>query len=156
VCVSFLSVGDPSDSEGIVTLVEAFRNQLHLATLATTLSLTLSRSPQLLLVLNSTVLRMKRHLVYVSIVKTWTHHVSLSPATGKDDVPVQLVSTVPLPVTQSHVNSTVVQKPQEVDPRFEGHCSLVTLVRPDHSRHIVRALLDTGALQSLVSLPAVC
>ena len=45
----------------------------------------------------------------------------------------------------------MVQKPQEVDPRFEGHCSLVTLVRPDHSRHIVRTLRDTGALQSLVS-----
>jgi len=45
----------------------------------------------------------------------------------------------------------VVQKPQEVDPRFEGHCSLVTLVRYDHTRHIVRALRDTEALQSLVS-----
>jgi len=67
------------------------------------------------------------------------------------DVPVQLVSTVPSPVTQGHVDSTVVQKPQEVDPRFEGHCSLVTLIRPDHSRHIIRALRDTGALQSLVS-----
>jgi len=69
----------------------------------------------------------------------------------QDDVPVQLVSTVPSPVTQGHVDSTVVQKPQEVDPRFEGHCSLVTLIRPDHSRHVVRALRDTGALQSLVS-----
>jgi len=66
----------------------------------------------------------------------------------QDDVPVQLVSTVPLPVTQSHANSTVVQKPQEVDPRFEGH-------RPDHSCHIVRALRDTGALQSLVSQQSV-
>jgi len=68
-----------------------------------------------------------------------------------EDVPVQLVSTVPSPVTQGHVDSTVVQKPQEVGPRFEGHCSLVTLIQPDHSRHIVRALRDTGALQSLVS-----
>jgi len=68
-----------------------------------------------------------------------------------EDVPVQLVSTAPSQVTQGQVSSTVVQKPQEVDPRFEGHCSLVTLVRPDHSRHIVRALRDTGALQSLVS-----
>jgi len=49
----------------------------------------------------------------------------------------------------------VVQKPQEVDPRFEGHCSLVTLVRPYHTRHIVRALRDTGALQSLVSQQSV-
>ena len=65
-----------------------------------------------------------------------------------EDVPVQLVSTVPSPVTQGDVDSTVVQKPQ---PRFEGHCSLVTLIRPHHSRHIVRALRDTGALQSLVS-----
>ena len=53
------------------------------------------------------------------------------------------------------MNNTVVQKPQEVDPRFEGHCSLETLVRPDHSRHIVRALRDTGALQSLVSQQSV-
>jgi len=73
----------------------------------------------------------------------------------QDNVPVQLVSTVSLPVMQSHVNSTVVQKPQEVDPRFEGHCSHVTLVRPDHSRHIVQALRDTGALQSLVSQQSV-
>jgi len=35
-----------------------------------------------------------------------------------DDVPVQLVSIVPLPVTQGHVNNNVVQKPQEVDPPF--------------------------------------
>jgi len=48
-----------------------------------------------------------------------------------------------------------VQKPQEVDPRFEGHCSLVTLVRPDHTRHLVRALRDTGALQSLMSQQSV-
>ena len=49
----------------------------------------------------------------------------------------------------------MVQKPQEVDPRFEGHCSLVTLVRPDHSRHTVPVLRDTGALQSLVSQQSV-
>jgi len=42
-----------------------------------------------------------------------------------------------------------------VDPRFEGHCSPVTLVRPDHTRHIVRALRYTGALQSLVSQQSV-
>ena len=53
------------------------------------------------------------------------------------------------------MSTTVVQKSQEVDPRFEGHCSLVTLVRPDHTRHIVRALRDTGALQSLVSQQSV-
>jgi len=47
-----------------------------------------------------------------------------------EDVPVQLVSTVPSPVTRGPADSTVVQKPQEVDPRFEGHCSLVTLIRP--------------------------
>jgi len=64
---------------------------------------------------------------------------------------VQLVSTVPSSVTEGHVDSTVVQTPQEVDPRFEGHCSLVTVIRPDHSRHIVRALRDAGALQSVVS-----
>jgi len=68
---------------------------------------------------------------------------------------VQLVSTLSSQVTQGQVSSTVVQKPQEVDPRFEGHCSLVTLVRPDHTRHIVRALRDTGALQSLVSQQSV-
>jgi len=68
---------------------------------------------------------------------------------------VQLVSTLSSQVTQGQVSSTVVQKPQEVDPRFEGHCSLVTLVRPDHIRHIVRALRDTGALQTLVSQQSV-
>ena len=67
------------------------------------------------------------------------------------EAPVHLVSTLPSQVTQGQVNSTVVQKPQEVDPQFEGHCSLVTLVRPDHTRHIVRVLQDTGALQSLMS-----
>jgi len=36
----------------------------------------------------------------------------------QDDVPVQLVSTLPSPVIQGHVNNTVVQKPQEVDPPF--------------------------------------
>ena len=71
------------------------------------------------------------------------------------DAPVQLVSTLSSTVTQDQVNSTVVQKPQEVDPRLEGHCSLVTLVRPDHSRHIIPALRDTGALQSLVSQQSV-
>ena len=68
---------------------------------------------------------------------------------------MQLVSTLSSQVTQGQVSSTVVQKPQEVHPRFEGHCSLVTLVRPDHTRHIVRALRDTGALQSLVSQQSV-
>jgi len=67
------------------------------------------------------------------------------------EAPVHLVSTLPCQVTQVQVSTTVVQKSQEVDPRFEGHCSLVTLVRPDHTRHIVRALRDTGAVQSLVS-----
>jgi len=71
------------------------------------------------------------------------------------EAPVQLVSTLSSQVTQGQVSSTVVQKPQEVDPRFEGHCSLVTLVRPDHTRHIVRALRDTGALQLLVSQQSV-
>jgi len=69
----------------------------------------------------------------------------------QDDVPVQLVSTMPSPVTQGHVDSSLAQKPHEVDPRFEGQCSLVTLIRPDHSGHIVRALRDTDALQPLVS-----
>jgi len=64
---------------------------------------------------------------------------------------VQLVFTLFSQVTQDEVSSTVVQKPQEVDPRFEGYCSLVTLVTPDHTRHTARALRDTGALQSLVS-----
>ena len=36
---------------------------------------------------------------------------------------VQLVSTLSSQVTQGQVSSTVVQKPQEVDPRFEGHSS---------------------------------
>jgi len=67
------------------------------------------------------------------------------------EAPVQLVSTLSSQVTQGQVSSTVVQKPQEVDPRFEGHCSLVILVRPDHTR----ALRDTGALQSLVSQQSV-
>jgi len=72
------------------------------------------------------------------------------------EAPVQLVSTLSSQVTQGQVSSTVVQKPQEVDPRFEGHCSLVTLVRPDHTRHIITALRDTGVLQSLVSQQSVC
>jgi len=57
---------------------------------------------------------------------------------------VQLVSTLFSQVTQGQVSSTEVQKPPEVDPRFEGHCLLVTLVRPDYTYHIVRALRDTG------------
>ena len=64
---------------------------------------------------------------------------------------VHLVSTLSSQVTEGQVSTIVVQKSQEVDPRFEGHCSLVTIVRPDHIRRIVRALRDTGALQSLVS-----
>jgi len=51
----------------------------------------------------------------------------------QDDVPVQLVSTVSSPVTQGHVDSSMAHKPHEVDPRFAGQCSLVTLIRPDHS-----------------------
>jgi len=51
------------------------------------------------------------------------------------EAPMQLVSTLSSQVTQGQVNSTVVEKPQEVDPRFEGHCSLVTLVRPDHTSY---------------------
>jgi len=38
------------------------------------------------------------------------------------EAPVQLVSTLSSQVTEGQVNSTIVQKPQEVDPRFEGHC----------------------------------
>ena len=45
----------------------------------------------------------------------------------------------------------MVSKSQKVYPRYEGHCSLVTLVRPDLLRHIIRALRDTGALPSLLS-----
>ena len=71
------------------------------------------------------------------------------------EAPVHLVSTLSSQVTQGQVSTTVVQKSQEVDPRSEGHCSLVTLVRPDHTRHIIRALRDTGALQSLVSQQSV-
>jgi len=71
------------------------------------------------------------------------------------EAPVHLVSTLSSQVTQGQVNATVVQKSQEVDPHFEGHCSLVTLDRPDHTRHITRALRDTGALQSLVSQQSV-
>ena len=63
------------------------------------------------------------------------------------EAPVHLVSSLSSQVTQGQVSTTVAQKSQEVDPRFEGHCSLVTIVRPDHTRHIVRALRDTGALQ---------
>ena len=42
-------------------------------------------------------------------------------------------------------------KPQEVDPRFKDHCCPVTLIGPRSSRHMIRALRDTGALQSLLS-----
>jgi len=41
---------------------------------------------------------------------------------------VQLVSTLPSQVTEGQVSTTEVQKSQEVDPRFEGHCLLVTIV----------------------------
>jgi len=49
----------------------------------------------------------------------------------QEDAPVQLMSNLPSPVTQGQVDDAVVQKPQEVDPRFEGNCSLVTLISPD-------------------------
>jgi len=52
------------------------------------------------------------------------------------EAPVHLVSTLSSQVTQGQVSTTVVQKPQEVDPRFEGHCSLVTLVIPDHTHNM--------------------
>ena len=91
--------------QGVVTLVEASRNRLRLTKM---LSLTLSRSPQLLL---------------------------LVPKREQKEAPVQLVSTLSSQVTQGQVNSTVIEKPQEVDPCFEGHCSLVTLVRPDHTSY---------------------
>jgi len=75
----------------------------------------------------------KGHLEYVSIVrKTWAFRAKRE----QKEAPVHLVSTLSSQVTEGQVSSTVVQKPQEVDPRFEGDCSLVTLVRPDHSRHI--------------------
>ena len=67
------------------------------------------------------------------------------------DTPVQLVSTLTSSDTQGHRVTAVVSKSQKVDPRYEGHCPLVTLVRPDLSRHIIRALRDTGTLQSLLS-----
>ena len=69
----------------------------------------------------------------------------------QNEASVQLVCTLSSQVTEGQVSTTEVQKSPEVDPRFEGHCLLVTIVRPDLTRHIVRALRDTGALQSLVS-----
>jgi len=44
----------------------------------------------------------------------------------------------------------LIQKDSEVDPRFKSHCTLVTVTAPDCSRNVMRALRDTGALQSLV------
>jgi len=53
---------------------------------------------------------------------------------------VQLVSTLSL-VTQGQVDSTVVQKAQEVHPRFEGYCSLVS--DPDKNRAHVKSGHDS-------------
>ena len=87
--------------------------------------------------------------------ETWAHFGCQLRAKQREreqkEPSVQLVSTLSSQVTEGQVSTTVVQKSQEVDPGFEGHCSLVTIVRPDLTRHIVRALRDTGALQSLVS-----
>ena len=66
---------------------------------------------------------------------------------ASENVSVQLVSTLSSAISSEQVS----QKPPDVDPRFEEHCLLVTVIRPDQSRHIVKALRDTGALQSLVS-----
>jgi len=38
-----------------------------------------------------------------------------------------------------------------VDPRYQKHCVIATIIGPDHSRRDVIILSDTGALQSLVS-----
>jgi len=56
---------------------------------------------------------------------------------GQKDAPVQLVCTLSSQVIECQVSSTVVQKPQEVDPRFEGHCSLATLVWSDPTTHVI-------------------
>jgi len=88
----------------------------------------------------------------VTIVKTLDTFCLTARNDGKNkDAPVQLVSTLTSSDTQGHRVTAVVSKSQKVDPRYEGHCSLVTLVRPDLSRHIIRALRDTSALQSLLS-----
>ena len=90
--------------------------------------------------------------------ETWAHlgcQLRARREREQKEASVQLVSILSSQVTEGQVSTTVVQKSQEVDPRFEGHCSLVTIVRPDHIRRIVRALRDTGALQSLVSQQSV-
>ena len=56
----------------------------------------------------------------------------------QNEASVQLVSTLSSQVTEGQVSTTEVQKSPEVDPRFEGHCSLVTIVRPDLTRSDVR------------------
>jgi len=130
------------------------RNQLRLATM---LNLTLSKSPRLLQPHpNSPSVKKTWHLEYVFIVGNMGTS-CLLPQSGvlsvRRKAPVRLVSTLSSQVTQGQVSSTVVQKPQEVDPRFKGHCSLVALVRPDQSRHIVRALRDC---LTVTRVPAVC
>jgi len=107
------------EHHGIVTLVEASRNQLRMLTL---LSCAMSRSPQLLpLVLNSTAFAEEKVLGFCFHCTKQGHRMSNCPKRRErqelEDVPVQLVSTVPSPVTEGHVDSTAVQKPQVVDPR---------------------------------------
>ena len=67
-----------------------------------------------------------------------------------DKASVGLVTTELNPKAQAFAEDPVIQKDDEVDPRFKSHCALVTVVAPNCSRHVVRALRDTGALQSLV------
>lgn len=67
-----------------------------------------------------------------------------------DKVSVGLVSTVPNPETQVFAEDVAMQRDDDVDPRFKDHCTLVTVIAPNSYRHVVRALRDTGALQSLV------
>ena len=67
-----------------------------------------------------------------------------------DKASVGLLSTVLNPKAHVFAEDPVTLTDDEVDPRFKNHCALDTVVAPNCSRHVVRALRDTGALQSLV------
>ena len=120
-------------NQDVVTLLLASK-KLRLATM---LSRTMSSSPQLLPLGRSKFYRSDddRALELCLFCKkpgyVMSNCLKRRARQEQKDAAVQLVSTLPSPVTQDQVNDAVVQKPQEVDPRFEGNCSLVTLIRPD-------------------------
>ena len=77
----------------------------------------------------------------------------LARLTGGDtneNTSVHLVSTMSTS-KQDALQTTLSQKDNTIDPRFEQHCVITTITRPDETKMDVKGLRDTGALQSLVS-----